>query len=220
MVVVADEMTTRALRTAWQQAEHSLYSMGGGDVARYEQAIRLVRAVADDLADVDSTAALADRWSGADVLVEAASARAGLPIGTLRVDQVAGAAFALRHSALHAQEARQARAALVRAARDEGAEWVVLHESGDLLAGLADPYGSTRMHLGSGLAIVAGMHPDPGNGSPVHTLTVVRLDKESGDLVDDDPGVADLDYSDASSFRSGETALRDLVEDRAARHVR
>jgi hypothetical protein len=45
---------------------------------------------------------------------------------------------------------------------------------------------------------------------------VVRLDPLSGDLVDDDPGIADLAYSDSSSFRSGEAALREVVEEAAA----
>ncbi|GAB3201164.1 hypothetical protein GCM10027062_22540 [Nocardioides hungaricus] len=218
MAAMADEMTARALRTAWRQAEQSLYAIGG-DVDRYEQAIRLVRAVSDELGDVESTAALVDRWPDAEALVGAASARAGVPVGGLQVDRVAGAAFALRCAALQAQEARKARTELVRAARVEGAGWVVLHESGDPLAGLADPYGSTRMHVGSGLAIVAGLHPDPSDGSPVRTLVVVQLDPETGDLLDDDPGVADLACPDVASLRAGESTLRGLVEQRASRRI-
>jgi hypothetical protein len=212
---MTDEMTARALRSSWRAAEQALYSIGGGDVERYERTVKLVRGVVDELSDADSTVELVERWRDAGEIVDAASARTGLALGSLPVDQVAGAGFALKHAALHAAETRRARTELIAAARDEAVDWVVLHESGDPLAGFADPYGSTRMHLRTGLAIVAGVLPDPGTGAPVRTLTVVRLDPLTGDLVDDDPGVADLTYSDTSSFRSGETALRGLVEELA-----
>ena len=208
---MTDEMTARALRSSWRASEQSLYSIGGGDVERYQRAVRLVRAVVDDLLDVTSTDALVDRWPEAGGIVTAAAERAGLTLGSLSVDQVAGAAFALRHGALQAEESRRARSELIAAAKAEGADWVVLHETGDPLAGFADPYGSTSMHLESGLAIVAAVQPDLTTGAAVHTLTVVRLDLRTGD-----PGIADLQYSDSSSFRSGQAALREVVEELAA----
>src|SRR6266545_2888132 len=55
-------------------------------------------------------------------LVAAAAERTGLALGSLSVDQVAGAAFALRQVALQAEEARRARSDLVAAARAEGAD--------------------------------------------------------------------------------------------------
>jgi len=213
---MTDEMTARALRSSWRASEQALYSLGGGDVGRYERAVQLVRAIVDELQGITSTAALVDRWPEAGGIVAAAVERVGLALGSLPVDQVAGAAFALRHGALQADETRRARSELIAAARQEGADWVVLHESGDLLAGFADPYGTTRMHLASGLAIVAAVQPELTTGATVRTLTVVRLDPLTGDLVDDDPGIADHAYSDSSSFRSGEAALREVVEEAAA----
>jgi len=213
---MTDEMTARALRSSWRASEQALYSIGGGDVERYQRAIRLVRAVLDELAGIDSTAALADRWPEAGGLVTGAAERAGLALGSLPIEQVAGAAFALRQAVLQADEIRRARSELIEAARTESTDWVLLHETGDPLAGFADPYGSTRMHLASGLAIVAGVQPDLSTGAAVRTLTVVRLDPRTGDLLDDDPGIADLTYSDSSSFRTGEAALREVVEETAA----
>lgn len=210
---MTDEMTARALRTSWRASEQALYSIGGGDVERYQLAVRLVRAIVDELADVTSTDALVDRWPDAAEIVASALDRTGLTLGYLPIDQVAGAAFALRHGALQAEETRRARSELIAAARKQGATWVVLHETGDPLAGFADPYGSTRMHLTSGLAIVAAVQPDLTTGAAVCTLTVVRLDLTTGDLVDDDPGIADLTYSDSSSFRSGQAALQEVVEE-------
>jgi MoxR-like ATPase len=213
---MTDEMTARALRSSWRASEQALYSIGGGDVERYQRAVRLVRAVVDDLRETESTVALVDRWPDAGRIVADAAERAGLALGSLPVDQVAGAAFALRQTVLQADESRRARSELIAAARAGAADWVVLHETGDPLAGFADPYGSTRMHLPSGLAIVAAVQPDLATGAPVHTLTVVRLDPRTGDLLDDDPGVADdLAYSDSSSFRTGEAALREVVEEAA-----
>jgi len=213
---MTDEMTARALRASWRAAEQSVYAIGGGDVERYERVVRLVRGVVDELVDTESTVELVERWPLAGDLVAAAAGRTGLPLGSLPVDQVAGAGFALKHSALQAVEVRRARVELIAEARREGDTWVVLHETGDPLAGFADPYGSRRMHLASGLAIVAGVLPDARTGAPIRTLTVVKLDPQTGDLLDDDPGIADLTYSDTASFRSGETALRGLVEEVAA----
>jgi hypothetical protein len=213
---MTDEMTARALRSSWLAAEQSLYSLGGGDVGRYERAVTLVRAVVDELRGTDSTTALVDMWPEAGTIVANAAERAGVSLGSLPIDQVAGAGFALRHSALRDAESRFARAGLIAAARAESAEWVVLHETGDPLAGFADPYGSIRLHLASGLAIVAGVQPDQRTGAVAHTLTVVGLDPVNGDLLDDDPGIADLTYSDCTSFHSGEVALRGLVEEVAA----
>lgn len=213
---MTDEMTARAIRSSWRTAEATMFSLGDGDVERYERAITLVRAVADELGGVDSTTALVDMWPDCLSIVRAAAERAELTVGSLPPEQIAGCAFAIRHAELHAEEVRRARMSRVAAARGEGADWVLLHESGDLLAGFADPYGSTRMHVASGLAIVARVQPDLTTGAAMRTLTVVRLDPTTGDLVDADPGVADVAYSDCASFRSGETALRVLVEEAAA----
>ena len=46
---MTDEMTARALRSSWRASEQALYSLGGGDVGRYERAVRLVRAIVDGL---------------------------------------------------------------------------------------------------------------------------------------------------------------------------
>jgi hypothetical protein len=174
-----------------------------------------VRAVVDDLAGVGSEQALIERWAAAGDLVGAAAGRTGVALESLAVEQVAGAAFSLRDAALRAEGARSARLRLLQEARENGAEWVVLHETGQLGAGLASPYGLTRMHVPTGVAIVAAVQPDPTTGGALHMLTVVRLDPESGDLVDDDPGLADTAYVDAASFGGAEQALVAVVENHA-----
>ena len=51
---MTDEMTARALRSSWRASEQALYSLGGGDVGRYERAVQLVRAIVDELQDITS----------------------------------------------------------------------------------------------------------------------------------------------------------------------
>ena len=48
------------------------------------------------------------------------------------------------------------------------------------------------MHLASGLTLMSSVQPDPSSGSPSYNVTVVKLDPEDGELVDAEPGVADL----------------------------
>ena len=65
---MTDEMTARALQASWRAAEQSLYAIGGG-VEHYQQAIALVRAVSNLLADVESSEELLARWPESAELV-------------------------------------------------------------------------------------------------------------------------------------------------------
>lgn len=208
---MTDEMTARALQASWRAAEQSLYVIGGG-VEQYQRAIALVRAVSDLLADVTSSEELLARWPEAAELVARAEMDVGLPPGSLPLDRVAGAAFALRHGALLATEAQRARIAAIDAARADGADWARLQETGRRESGLADPYRSLRMHVASGLALLVAVQPDPATGAPSWSVTVLRLDPATGSIADGDAEVADRVYDDLPALAAGEAELARLVE--------
>lgn len=213
---VDGNMLSASIRLGWAESERRLYPLATTNPARYEQAVRLVRAVADDLRDVGSTSGLLARWPDASAAVAVAAAERGLAVGDLPVEHIAGAAFALRNGELLAAEHRQRQRERIGEARDRGSAWVVLQERGSLEGGLIDPFQSLEMHLGTGLAIVTTVEMDPATGGPNYVLATARLDPASGTLVDADPGIADFtEHPDASSLRAARQELTGLIERRA-----
>ena len=190
-----------ALSALWQESERRLYPLATTVPQKYEQVVRLARAVANTLAHVASSDALAAAWGQRSAAVAAASLESGVPLGDLPELDVAGVAFALRHREVRAIEHEQAQRVLVAAARDRGDEWVVLHERGTPIHGLMDPYQAVEMHLASGTAIVSTVEPSLTTGAATYVLSVVRMDPESGVIVDVDPRIAEvIEVDDGDSF--------------------
>lgn len=202
-----------SVRLGWAESERRLYPLATTSPARYEQAVRLVRAVADELHTVNSTSALLARWPDAPAVVTAAAGEHGLAVGDLPVEHIAGAAFSLRHGELVAAEHLQAQQEHIGEARDRGNTWVVLQERGSLESGLIDPYQAIEMHLGTGLAIVTTVEMDPATGGTSYVLATARLDPRTGALADADPGIADFtEHPDVASLRTAHQQLVELVE--------
>jgi hypothetical protein len=204
-----------ALRAMWHESERKMYPLATTSSVKYEQVIRLARAVADDLVNVTTSDELAEQWEHRSSLVQAASARAGTPLGDLPETDVAGVAFVLRHNEIRVREHQQHLTQLVSAARADGRQWVTLHERGNLDHGLMDPYQALEMHLESGVGIVSSVEPNPSNGRANHVLTVVCLDPLTGVLTDVDPGIIDpRELDDLDSFAANRAELRAFVEQR------
>lgn len=212
-----DELTVRTLVSGWRSAEQSLYSLGGGDVERYQRAIRMVRALADRLDDIATVEALVARWSEAERLVAEVVAEAGLPPASVVADQVAGAAFSLRHQSVVARQAHRARLDRIAAARAEGEEWVVVHESPESVADYGTPSIQVRMHLGTGLGVQRIHQPDLGaGGAESWSLEVLVLDAATGDPVADDrsadPAFAATEHATEEEARAAEADLVRRIE--------
>ncbi|EIN00489.1 hypothetical protein WQE_13791 [Paraburkholderia hospita] len=176
---------------SWVESERQLYGMVVADPSRYEQVILAVRAMADEMHEVASTAQLAAMWPSAPDLFVSVMARLGLPAQTLPREHVMRAAFALRERELREQILRQVRRGCIDAARQGGDAWAVLDEAGTLEAGLVDPYRCTEMYVASGLAVISQVQPDVERGVSLFVLSVVRLDPLSGELLDATPGIED-----------------------------
>lgn len=202
-----------ALLPQWRDSERRLYPLATTATTKYEQVIRLARAVADDLGDIGSVDALVDRWESQSALVQAAGERIGVSLGDLPEAHVAGVAFALRYNEIRTREQHEETRRRLETARAEAQVWVVLHERGNLAQQLMDPYQAIEMHVGSGLGIVSSVETNPITGRVNYVLTVVRMDPTTGAAIDIDPGIVGArELENVDEFTASRAELREVLE--------
>jgi hypothetical protein len=167
---------------AWRRAEAVVYPSVMVNAVLYEQYIRVVRAIVDDLRDVQSEDELVRTWHeqrglGAETVRRLSPSMAAL----MDVEAVRDAAFCQRHRETQREHAKEIAHARLAEARRTGARWVVLFED-------VTPFGSHRleMHVSSGRAI----HPSAkteADGGATYELEVVQLDPRDGAWLLDQP---------------------------------
>jgi hypothetical protein len=167
---------------AWRRAEARVYPTVMVDAAIYEQYLTMVRAVADELADVRTEDELVTAWeerrelAGAVVARHAPSLRAFMDLEAVR-----DAAFCHRHRDITRSRGKEiARERLEQAWREQ-AEWVVLFDD-------VTPLGShcLEMHVRSGRALHASCKRDVDRPA-TYSLEVVQLDPGTGTWLLDKP---------------------------------
>src|ERR1700740_1518809 len=94
----------------------------------YERSVRMVRAVADELAGCLDLGALVKAWGGAAEIVHRAASEAGLDLEELDAGLIAGAGFSMRYRELAIGASRAERLARIRAAAEAGEPWVRVEE--------------------------------------------------------------------------------------------
>ncbi len=207
-----DTDPTAVLAAYWNESERLLYPTATTNPDAYQSAVKLVRAVADALASVSDLAVLADRWEHRlDILDEAAKA-AGVPVAHGLAEATAGCGFAVRRRELLAERAERWRRQSIAAAREAGRVWAVIHEQGDLGAGLADPYQCMELHLPTGLAVVSMVEPDPSTMTPLYVVTVTETGESAGASEVDATRFEDLETADPARFEDNRQTMRDRVE--------
>ena len=157
----------------------------------YEQYIRVVRAITDELRDVHSEEQLVQTWHeqrglGADTVKRLSPSMATL----MDVDAVRDAAFCQRHRETQREHAKEIAQQRLMDARRTGARWVVLFED-------VTPFGSHRleMHVRSGRAIHASAKTEA-DGAATYELEVVQLDPRDGAwLLDKPPLMPSMTFS-------------------------
>jgi hypothetical protein len=167
---------------AWRRAEARVYPTVMVDAAMYEQYVTMVRAVADELADVSSEDELVTAWeerrelAGAVVAAHAPSMRAFMDL-----DSVRDAAFCHRHREITRARGKEIARERLEQARRDGSEWVVLFDD-------VTPLGSHRleMHVRSGRGVHASARKDV-DRPPTYSLEVVQLDPQTGAWLLDEP---------------------------------
>jgi hypothetical protein len=210
--MVDDEVTAETARAAWSECERQLYAGAVFDAPHYEQAILVVRAVADHLRAAASIEQLLGMWSRGAAALDPVISAARASLRPLLKNQIVGAAFALREREIRELDLRQTRLKRIEDARRCDDAWVLLEESGNLEAGLLAPYRSTEMHLSTGFAIVSMVQQDPSLGTPLFVVAVVKLDPLSGDLLDAASGIEDwMEYAKRENFVARRAALRERI---------
>ena len=203
---------TAALAAHWNESERRLYPTATTNPDAYQAAVRLVRAVADALADVCDLGQLAQRWEDRAAIVDAAAAAAGEPVAYGLGEATAGCGFAIRRRELLTELAQRRRHERINAARDAGEEWAVIHEQGDLGSGLVDPYQCVELHLATGLAVVSMVEPDPSTMTPIYVVTVTAMDAEpTGTPAVDAGSFDDLETTEPSEFDDNRRVMRNRV---------
>jgi hypothetical protein len=168
---------------AWRRAEARVYPSVMVNATLYEQYVTMVRAVAEELADVrtddDLVRAWHERRNIADDVVSrsAPSMRTFMDLGAVR-----DAAFCHRHRQLNRERAKEIARERLERARRERAEWVVLFED-------VTPLGTQRleMHVRTGRAIHASSKGELDSPMPSFDVEVVQLDPATGAWLVDQP---------------------------------
>lgn len=181
-------MTTEGVRdrdaavAAWRRAEAVVYPSVMVNAVLYEQYIRVVRAITDELRDVHGEEELVQTWHeqrglGAEMVRRLSPSMAAL----MDVGAVRDAAFCQRHRETMREHAKEIAQQRLLDARRTGAPWVVLFED-------VTPFGSHRleMHVRTGRAIHASAKTEP-EGAATYELEVVQLDPQNGAWLLDKP---------------------------------
>ena len=213
-----DEDPTAVLAAHWNESERRLYPVATTNPDAYQSAVRLVRAVADALAEVEDLDALAEGWERRSELVdEAVRVTGDIAAYRLGESEVAGAGFAMRRRELLAERAERRRRERIAAARQAGQVWAVVHEQGDLGSGLVNPYQCIELHLATGLAVVSTVEPDPSTMLPTYVVMVVALGDEQGQTAGiDAASFGDLETGDPQLFEEHRRTMKSRVESAGA----
>jgi hypothetical protein len=182
----------------WTEAEARLYPVVLVRPELYERYIRLVRAIADELATVGSIDVLAERFGAAEDLVRQVAGRLGTPTQDMDLGLVAGAAFAHRWREALQEQHRAEALRRIHEARERGDEWVVVYETGRPAVA---PYRRLEMRLSDGAGIHAFVEFDAETGGPLWGMESIQLDARTGDWVADAGQlVARRTFADAASW--------------------
>ena len=209
----SDADPTAVLAAHWSESERRLYPTATTNPDAYQSAVKLVRAVADALAEVSDLESLAERWEHRSEILDEAARVAGEVAAYGLTEATAGCGFLLRRRELLAEQAERRRRERIEAARQSGKAWAVIHEQGDLGSGLVDPYQCMELHLPTGLAVVSMVEPDPSTMTPVYVVTVTEAGAPGGGTTSIDAGAfEDLETADPGRFDDNRRAMRSRIE--------
>lgn len=196
------------LAAYWAECERRVYPLAVSDPDGYMRAVEQIRFVAEALETVSDLHGLVSAWERRDSLLDGVTS----PATGASTDAVTGAAFALRSQQLRAERSAAEQRARIETATSRNLEWVVLHESGDLGAGLADPYQRVELHLTSGLAVVTCAEPHPETMRPNYVVSVEAVGNAEGAVTGVNlAGYAVLETADPAQADLHRRDMRDRV---------
>jgi hypothetical protein len=196
----------------WRQADERLYPMVMVHPERYTEIVSVVRAASDLLASETCLDDLVEARRRGRAVVSQAAEAVGIPLERLSdVELVADAAFHLRYRELTAQLRRRATAHTIAAARARGDAWVVVRESGSHQQPAVQPYERIEMRLADGHAVRAWVDVDPNSFAPVYGLEGLRLERDTGAVVDAGDPAATRTYATREQWEAARLEWRDAT---------
>jgi hypothetical protein len=195
----------------WRAAEEQLYPVVMVRPDLYERSIELVRSVADELRAFTTPAELLEGFGSANEIAARVVRRESIAVEGVDLALATTAAFSLRYRELVGEVARGQAIERIRAARERGDTWVVLHESGTPEQAPAVPYRRLEMHLGDGAGLHVFIQQDPETAAPLYGVEPVQLDPQTGDWLHE----ADQ-WAEPRTF-SGAAPWRELLQELRAR---
>jgi hypothetical protein len=198
----------------WKAAEERLYPVVMVRPDLYERSVRMVRAVADELAGCLDLPALVEAWDSAAEFVHRAASDAGLDLDGLDAGLLAGAGFSMRYRELAMAASRSERLGRIRAAAEAGDAWVRVEEIGSRETAGMVPWTWVEMHVPTGAGLRQTLEADPMTGAPRYSLEVVPLDPATGDQLPVPPDVVTVSetFGDPTEWMAAVEARRAQIE--------
>lgn len=202
------------LLSDWKAAEERLYPVVMVRPDLYERSVRMVRAVADELAGCLDLPALVTAWDSAAELVHRAATDAGFDLDGLDAGLLAGAGFSMRYRELAMAASRSERLARIRAAAEAGDAWVRVEEIGSRETAGMVPWTWVEMHVPTGAGLRQTLEADPLTGAPRYSVEVVPLDPATGDQlpVPSDVVTVSETFGDPTEWMAAVEARRAQIE--------
>ncbi|HEV7210524.1 MAG TPA: hypothetical protein VGN47_02295 [Blastococcus sp.] len=197
------------LAASWEQAEARLYPTVLDRPDLYQRIVRLVRATADHLRLLGpGTSALVAAAARGPELVAAVVDDCGVPSAELDLELLARAALALRYRELRGEQAGRRRLRRVEEGRAAAVAWVVVEEKGDPSGDPFLPYARLEVAPATGQGLLITTAADDEYREVEHQLRRVRIDTETGAIVEDpaDPDV--LTCPDAAAREAAAEQIR------------
>ncbi len=173
------------MAAAWRASEAQLYGTVLWDPAMFERAVLLVAQVVEHLRRLGgSSAALTAAGGSAGSLVLEVADRDGVEISSLDPTLIGQAALAMRLREVVDEQARARRLALLAAAAERGAPWVVLEESGEPHGDPFSPYQRLEVEVSTGRAVYVTTVPDDSFTGVLHEVALLNVDLGDGRVRD------------------------------------
>jgi hypothetical protein len=205
---MGDQATDLVAR--WRQADERLYPIVMIDPERFRQIVSVVRAASDQLASETCLDDLVEARRRGQAVVSQAAEAVGIPLAQVGdIELVADAAFHLRYRELTAQRHRREVTDTIATARAQGDRWVVVAESGRLDQLAVQPYQRIEMRLDDGLALRGWIDIDPHTFAPVHGLEELRLDRNTGAMIEAGEPAATRTYATREQWEAAWILRRD-----------
>ena len=174
----------RTVLRAWDEAEARLFPTVMARPDLYQQSVSMIQRLVGQLRETcpDLPSLLEAHGRGGDLVADLLADPGEAAEAGIQPDLVAAAACAMRYRELVASLAASGRLAALAAARDRGASWAVVQESGSADRAPFVPYQRVEAEIGTGRALVVSIEPDETLSRAVYRLDAGRIDLTTGGL--------------------------------------